>query len=39
MFTIIKSASSTKGELADFIIVYMSSLERNIIVSLFVQNL
>ncbi len=39
MFTIIKSTSSPLVELVDFIIVYMSSLERNIIVSLFVQNL
>jgi hypothetical protein len=39
MFAIIKSTSSTEGELVDFIIVYISSLERNIIVSLFVQNL
>jgi len=36
MFIVIKLTSSTKGELVNFIIVYISSLERNIIASLFV---
>jgi len=37
MFIIIKLTSSTKEELVNFITVYISSLERNIIASLFVQ--
>jgi len=37
MFIVIKLISSTKGELINFITIYISSLERNIIASLFVQ--